>query len=275
MIRALAHRQRGFSLIELAIGLVIVATLLSALLVPLGTQMDQRRTAATQRAIEEARDALLGFAIANGRLPCPATAASNGAEKFVTGTGSAGNGDCEASAGFLPGTTLGLAPLDSSGFFVDAFGGAPNRIRYAVSEANVDKYTNSVDCSTRGTLSTTIVRPVTSSGGMRSATMQMIMQAAACDQRFLKICTTGNDCGGTGNQVLADGSALAVVWSLGPNGADTVRTPATDEAENLDNDAIFVSRVRSEAVGAEFDDMLTWISPAVLFSRMTAGGALP
>ena len=67
------RRQGGFSLVELALGLVIVATLLSALLVPLATQLDQRRTGETQRLLEVAREAIYGFVVAQDRFPCPAT----------------------------------------------------------------------------------------------------------------------------------------------------------------------------------------------------------
>jgi len=270
--------SRGFSLIELAIGLVIVATLLSALLVPLATQMDQQRAAETKQLVQAARDALIGYAISEGRLPCPASDDSNGVEAFVLSTGNPGNGDCEASTGFLPGVTLGLSPLDGKGYFRDAYGTASNRIRYAVSEANVNKYTNSIDCATRGAGPVAEPRPLTSSGGMRRATMQMISQAASCDQLFLKVCTM-YQCSGAGNQTLANGSAVVVVWSVGRNAADTGRLTPNDENENLNGDSVFVARERrdrkDDSTDNEFDDYVLWISPSVLLGRMAAAGALP
>lgn len=270
------HRSgaRGFSLIELAIGLVIVATLLSALLVPLATQMDQHRASETQRLVEAARDALIGFAITQGRLPCPASDTSNGVEAFVPTTGNPGNGMCAAGAGFLPSVTLGLSPLDANGYFRDAYGTPSNRIRYAVSLQDVTPYTGWIDCDTPGTSGTPVLRALTTADGMRSATMRWVAVAGTCS-RYLKVCTMGNNCSGTGNQTLSNGEAMAVVWSVGRNAADTGRTPPADENENLDNDGIFVSRERRDTVDNEFDDVVLWISPSVLLGRMAMAGALP
>lgn len=110
------NRQKGFSFVELAVALFIMALLLGSILVPLGTQVEQRQNAESLRILEEARDALMGYAISTGRLPCPDTN-NDGAEN----TG----GSCVAGSiayGTLPWQTLGLAPADAWG----------NRIRYAV-----------------------------------------------------------------------------------------------------------------------------------------------
>ena len=64
--------QNGFTLIEMAIVLMIVGLLLGGLLVPLSAQMDQRNISDTQKAMSEIKEALIGYAMANGRLPCPA-----------------------------------------------------------------------------------------------------------------------------------------------------------------------------------------------------------
>ena len=79
----LAH-ETGFTLAELVIVLLIVGLLLSGLLVPLSAQVETKRVSDTQRILDNAREALLGFAVINGRLPCPASASSNGLESFCT-----------------------------------------------------------------------------------------------------------------------------------------------------------------------------------------------
>ncbi len=213
MIRTIARRQRGFSLIELAIGLVIVATLLSALLVPLGTQMDQRRTAATQRALDESRDALVGFAIANGRLPCPAVDAATGIEAFAAG-GSAADGNCATATGFLPAVTLGLTGLDGSGYLLDAFGG---RVRYAVALPSA--------------LAPIPDNAFTRTGGMQTSA---VMRAIASSNALLTICTAASTAATScsAGATLASGNAIAITYSLGKNGVDTVRTRDADEEEN-------------------------------------------
>lgn len=255
------RRQRGFSLVELALGLVIVATLLSALLVPLATQLDQRRTGETQRLLEVAREALYGYAIAQGRFPCPATATSNGAEAFATTPAPGGNEDngmCLSFRGFLPAVTLGLSPLDRQGFQPDAFGGDPNRIRYAVA-----------DVLDQGT-----VKMYTAKGRLWINTNLPLVSSA--NNRF-SVCSTANTAAASGcpagGVTLANGNAIAVVLSVGKNPEGR----GDDENENLDLSAgnqVFVSRIQSDAAVNPFDDMLLWVSPSVLISRLAAAGRL-
>src|SRR6266705_5121804 len=66
------NRSRGLTLAELAVALAIIGLLLAGALIPFSTQIDVRNTADTQRAMESVREAIIGFAQANGRLPCPA-----------------------------------------------------------------------------------------------------------------------------------------------------------------------------------------------------------
>jgi hypothetical protein len=67
---------------------------------------------------------------------------------------------------------------------------------------------------------------------------------------------------------------VAVIFSLGKN-APTGGTGA-DEAANINNDPVFVSHTPTPASsGNEFDDLVTWLSPNILFNRMIAAGRLP
>lgn len=259
----LPGRSRGFSLIELAIGLVIVAVLLSSLLVPLVTQVDQRRTAETQRLLEEARSALIGFVAANRRFPCPAVAASNGIESPV------GGGNCTSSDGFLPAATLGLTPVDPQGFQTDPFGNQTNRIRYAIADVAIGG-----------------PETFTTTGGMTTATMNGIATSAAAGN-LLIVCSTASasatNC--SAGVPLANGSAIAVIYSVGKNGvlytggcatpANTCVGVSVDETENVDLNRVYVSHPQSAAPGAEFDDMLVWISPSMLFGRLISAGQQP
>jgi prepilin-type N-terminal cleavage/methylation domain-containing protein len=102
-------RQRGFTLVELAVALMIVALLIGMFVVPLGTQMDGQRIAETQKQLELARDAVLGFAVARGRLPCPAT------RNTPTGAAGAGTENCALGEGVLPWADLGVAETDAWG----------------------------------------------------------------------------------------------------------------------------------------------------------------
>ena len=67
-----ATGMRGFTLIELSVVVLVITLLLGSLLIPLATQVEQRNMSETQKRLQEIKEALIGFAIANGRFPCPA-----------------------------------------------------------------------------------------------------------------------------------------------------------------------------------------------------------
>lgn len=250
-----AGAARGFSLIELAVVIFIIALLLGSILVPLQTQVESRNYDQTQRILDQAREALIGFAAANGRFPCPAS--TNGNESFQTSpfAGDATNGFCSGSVsgayiGFLPAATLGLTPVDAQGYALDAWGLTQNRIRYAVTSWNGSTFTKN--------------------DGMRTATMSSMASAA-----MLYVCNSGvgatSTCGA--GVVTLTSRAPVVIWSVGPNAA--TGGTSTDEAENLDSDRVFVSRTKGGSGATEFDDIVTWIGTPTLFNRLIAAGQLP
>ena len=99
----------GFTLIELAIAIAIIGLLLGALLVPLATHSHASKNRATERDLKEIKQALIGFAISTGRLPCPDTT-GNGLENRPVPP------DCVALEGNLPWSTLGVAAVDPWGY---------------------------------------------------------------------------------------------------------------------------------------------------------------
>lgn len=106
-------RQTGFSLVELAVVLVIVGLLIGGMLLPLSAQRDVRSQAETLKAITEIREALVGYAIINGKLPCPMlttmTDPTNANYGFAPATCSPG------AQGYLPWKTLGVNEVDAWG----------------------------------------------------------------------------------------------------------------------------------------------------------------
>ncbi|MBE9561975.1 MAG: prepilin-type N-terminal cleavage/methylation domain-containing protein [Proteobacteria bacterium] len=62
----------GFTLIEMAMVLIIMGFLMGGLLMPLSMQMDYQKNKDTKKVLETIKDALVGYAIINGNLPCPA-----------------------------------------------------------------------------------------------------------------------------------------------------------------------------------------------------------
>jgi prepilin-type N-terminal cleavage/methylation domain-containing protein len=129
----LRQRFEGFTLIEIAVVLVILAMLL-AMLAGIGTAMvGQQRREATRQRLTGVETALALFVSQNKRLPCPAdgriagTNASAGFEERNASTGV-----CQIGAvanqqryGVAPWRTLGLAEPDTT----DGWG---NRLTYRV-----------------------------------------------------------------------------------------------------------------------------------------------
>lgn len=105
------HPCAGFSLIELAVVLCILALLSTGLIQGLAAQ---RHYAGQREALVQlngAVETLLAFAMLNGRLPCPANAT------LASDEPAAGREDCALAGGHgvLPWATLGLAETDPWG----------------------------------------------------------------------------------------------------------------------------------------------------------------
>ncbi len=251
---------RGFTLVEMAVVMAIVALLLGGLVVTLSAQIDLQRTSETRTTLENIRDALMGFAAANGRLPCPASPTSNGLEEFSMG-GSALNGQCaNFYNGLVPAATLGITPVDTNGFVLDGWG---NRVRYAVAYPTINS----------------ISSPFTRQDGLRSAGMQQV-ETYASSSGLLFVCAVGPLPPGVAATGCISGptnitkKAPAVVFSTGRNAA--AGGTGADEAANLNGDGVFVSHPPTAAgAGGEFDDLVTWLSLPVLFNRLITVGRLP
>lgn len=239
----------GFSLIELAIGLVIVALTVSGLLALTVTQSATQKECDTERLLAQARQALLGFAAINGRLPCPAQPAlasgapGAGQERPPTPAGCSGG-----PVGVLPWATLGLPELDAWG----------RRFTYRVSALHSR---------------TVVARPPAQYGCA-------VPPTAAPTQAAFALCSPGDNevrVGAAGAALVS--SAPAVIVDHGPNGAGA-RLPTgaalaasadPDEQENHDGDAIFVERTPT----AVFDDRVVWVPASLLAQSMLQAGRLP
>jgi type II secretory pathway pseudopilin PulG len=250
----------GFTIVELAIVLTIVGLLLAGLLIPFATQVELRRVTETSGTLDQAKEALIGFAIANGRLPCPASSNSQGRESFCDLSAGActpvtdirDHGKCSNPLnGFFPAASVSFVPVDQEGYAVDAWGLTQNRLRYAVTEANANSFT--------------------AKDGMKNALITNL-------QPNLTVCASGknitaSNCG-SGITVLTN-TAPAVLFSLGKN-APTGGS-GRDEAANLAGNRTFVSHEPTPGTseGGEFDDVVTWLSPNLLYARLVQAGRLP
>jgi prepilin-type N-terminal cleavage/methylation domain-containing protein len=231
-----SRRQGGFTLVEIAIVLLIVGLMIGGLIAPLSSQLEQRRVTDTRRAMDEAREALYGFALRNGYLPCPAISATNGLEDRS-------NTGCNKRYGFLPWATLGIGRLD----------GWNRLIGYSVTPAFAN-------AGTPFTLRTE--RDITIATRGRNG--QLTAATAVNDIPAALISFGHNGYGATSDQntVVADAGAgnLDEKTNLQSSGTALIARDASDD-------------VRSP--GGAFDDMVIWISPNILYSRMVGAQRLP
>lgn len=231
-----ARRQAGFTLVEIAIVLLIVGLMIGGLIAPLSSQMEQRRVSDTRRVMDEAREALFGFALRNGYLPCPAISSSNGLEDRS-------NNACNKRYGYLPWATLGVARLD----------GWNRLMGYSVTPEFADSAT---------LFSLRTQRDITIA--TRALNGQLVAATGVNDIPAAIISFGKNGYGATSDQntVVADAGAGNVDEKTNLQSSGTaliMRDPSDD----------------TRSPGGAFDDIVVWISPNILYNRMVAAQRLP
>jgi len=231
--------QQGFSLVELAMVLLIISLLLGGLLMPLATQMEGRQRGDAQQQLETIREALIGFAIVNGRLPCHTTQtnpanASYGLEDTtcnLTGL---------TADGILPWKTLGL----NTGR--DPWGVE----RTASTDPWLGYWRYRVHSSFYATFALTTA----------SATGNML-----CIQDS------------AGNLLVSTSETpVAIIYSTGADRAADGQN-ATYEATSTSTNCVASTPILYQGgpVSGTFDDITVWLTRPLLFNRMVTVGRLP
>jgi prepilin-type N-terminal cleavage/methylation domain-containing protein len=246
--------QAGFTLIEIAIVLLVVTILLGYTVAMFSVQQELRQYRNAESQMDSAIRHLTAFAQVNGRLPCPDTGAGT-----IDGLEDALVDDCVAFFGFLPAKTLGMnGKFNDQGVLLDPWGSGYG---YAVS---------AVDVGADGTFE------LVSANGIRNA-------GIAAVQPDLFICDDSNTPGDdidcttvTGNEVLgSNGEVAAVLVSMGKD--SDIPASSNIQAENIDNfddgtlDKVYIFSPQRE----DYDDVVKWISTNLLFSKMIEAEQLP
>ncbi len=231
--------EQGFTLIELAVALVVVTLLAGGVLLTTRVQLSQRQTSETRQALDEAREALLAFAAANGHLPCPARGGAPGLGQEARES----SGNCAAARGLLPWETLGIRAID----------GWDHRLAYLPSAVLAQSATP-ITLATGEANGNIEIRP-------GSANASLLASKAAVAAAVWSFGANGRFA------TIPDGATLPGASA----GAD-------ETANGNTGSAIVVAREESEntaAPGGAFDDQMIWISRYVLFGRMMSAGQLP
>ncbi|MEO7404618.1 MAG: hypothetical protein ABIU95_13200 [Burkholderiales bacterium] len=112
----LKRRAHGGALLELAIAVSLCATVGCGVAVPLAAQVDLERERQTAMQMSELRTVLLGYAMANGRLPCPADAHLPDAHPLAGREAAIVANECAGGySGAVPWATLGTPSIDAFG----------------------------------------------------------------------------------------------------------------------------------------------------------------
>lgn len=233
-------RAQGFTLIEMAIVLIVIGLVLKQTLVPFGALREQRLRISTESQMSFIMESLVGFAAANQRLPCPADANSQGHEVA----------DCRGSAtiGFVPVATLGImGTLNAEGVLTDAWG---TPYVYAVSASNHADYgdTMRADFLTEGDMAAV---------GMTHLAADIVV----CRDGLAGQCPS--------SRVLAN----QVPFLLMSKGRDT--SDLGHQSGNQDGDRVFVSRAYSRSEELPFDDLIVWMSENRFFYQLIQADVLP
>ena len=248
--------QRGFSLIEMAVVLMILGLLLGGILSAVGDSTNSIRISNAQAQLKQIEEAIYGYAQANGRLPCPADESGTGLADPETDTG------CNTFHGFVPVATLGLnGSVNSDGLLLDPW---QNPYRYSVSQDTSDYFTTTAGIDSLFASASTILGNATNMLGI-------------CDN---------STCTG----VVSTDNAPAVIFSMGANWAELSGSSSADEQKNAFGATVtgansslvynmptgtsqdFVDTGYSQA---NYDDQVVWLSPYVLISRLVQAGHLP
>jgi prepilin-type N-terminal cleavage/methylation domain-containing protein len=237
--------QHGFTLTELAVVVAIIAIMIGGMLIPLSAQDNIRRIQETEKTLRDIQEALLGFAASNGRLPCADTDL-DGVE------------DCTptvSSEGGLPYATLGVTRIDSWG----------SRFRYIVDPAFA---------VTGFTLASTPTLYVKTRGDDPST--PTVNEQKFASNLAAKVPAIVISHGANGSGATTEGGLNVPISS--PSGADEtanasdgttkwsrLRTPPETACSDTNEDIRF----------CQFDDLVAWLSPNILYNRMIAAGRLP
>ena len=236
------RKARGFTLIELAIVLVILTVIAGGLLVPLTKRIEMQRYEDTRKLLDLAQAALIGYTMSNrisgsnrSYLPCP-DINQDGVEDRT--------GDsCSQQQGRLPWVTLGLNSLDAWG----------NHIDYAVHDDFSDKSpAKGISNSTKGDFRICAISSNCSGVNLLAEKIPFIVLSR----------------GPNGKGALSANGTL-IAWAPA--------TTSADENENLNNGSTYVSRPPTPAESAlgEFDDLVVWLSTPALLARICPAGGCP
>jgi prepilin-type N-terminal cleavage/methylation domain-containing protein len=236
-MRKILQLQSGFTLVEMAISLVIVGLLLGGMVLPVLTLQEQTTFNENKQKLSEIREALIGYGMSHGYLPCPAVSYSDGSPDRNTTTGV-----CNKDVGFLPWSELGFQKLDSW----------EHLYRYSVTAA-FSNSTTKVTLTSNGDITVT-ARDSAGATTSASTTIPVVVMS------FGKKAYWAYQDDGT---QISDTSTT--------NTDEDINGNTTNGKSFVTRDITSSTAV----TGGEFDDQIVWIPTSLYMNRMISAGQLP
>lgn len=231
-------RQTGFTLVEIAIVLLIVAILLGGLLPTISSQVEQRRISDTRKQMDEIQQALIGYAISYGHLPCPAKTT------LVTGVdANAGQADCTliaaaSTTGVIPWATLGTSETDAWG----------RRFTYTATNSFITPTPPTFTLASIGNLQ---VMSAAAGGSTIASNLPAVIVSHG-----------SNGCG----------AYTPLGTQITPSNSQDEKNNSNGGAIFVSHDPTATSDC---SLTTTYDDLVAWVSPNILFNRMVTAGKLP
>ena len=250
----LSRRQTGFTLVEIAIVLLIVTILLGYTVAMFPLQQELKQYRKLDSEMDDIIGHLIGFAQVNGRLPCPDTAADGLVDA------------CKAYSGFIPTSTLGInGSIDQNGNLLDPWG---QPYRYIVS--NLDQDFDAVAASFAG------IDLVTPNGIRQEGLSNIVPNLFVCNDSD-NASAADDDCTDVSAANVAANVAAVIVSSGRDRGqaASNIQDENRDDFHDGTNDHVYTSSTRNDTAANLYDDRVRWISRNVLFTKMIQAGRLP
>ncbi len=235
---ATLEKTQGFSLVEMAVVLVILGMVLATLIAPITVQRDIKNIVNTQSSLNVIKEAINGFVILNARLPCPAKLIADPADP------SYGLEDLTicGQEGLVPWKTLGVSENDEWGMH-----------RYLIADQWVGywRYKPDVNFTTTTLFASKILADLT---------LETSSSLVFADKLLVQD-SSGNAL--TPNS-LAQEKPIAIIYSTGK-----------DLVANGKNAGAADSTYESDSNSVAFDDILVWITRPLLVNRVVSAGKLP
>lgn len=271
--------QLGFSLVEMAMVIIVIGLLLGGLLMPVASQIEQEKRQLTQKRLETIKEALLGFAIDKGYLPCPADDPNSGQGQTVvdpTVHPQPAAKPCTLQEGYLPWIDLALDKAKK-----DAWG---RPFRYTLDQALLDEIRDIDD--------NTLTQIEDNSGTAYIArSIPSVKMGTNGMQLNGNLTITHLDT--TPAVTPTPPQVVAIIYSCGKNGypeanndddgsipntrADCTNNLIGNDSSilNENNPLTQAENYTHDAPQDNFDDLLTWLPLNILIARLSKAGQWP